>query len=670
MIGRTLHVLEPVAPDWFVQVVAPKRAPVPWANMIRTAASVTAPLAAGVALGQGALGGFAAMGALLGSFGDAGGPFTRRLRRVLLGVAGGLLGLLLGRVLLTSGLWAIAIAGGVAVLSAVLSSLSTELSFAGLQLLVYLAVSTGPVRAVPLPLLAGLFLVGAGWALVLSLVQTRVVPEVDRPQLAVATVLEELIALLRVMASDAPPDSREDEVARGRRRVGIAVGRAYDAVANARAFSAGRRRDLRRLNAVLSAVSNVTAVAVASARTDPVEPASAIPDLEVLRDSIASGRPAAALPTLPTAEQAAENPTASALARAVAHLNRSSDGLVRPAALPTVTAAIALGRVPPSPSGVRSRGRSGWVGSVTDALAGRKTWVFAARLAITLMMAEALVQLLPLPRSYWVLLTVAVVLKPDFGSVFARGVQRTLGTLIGVLIGAAVIALVPHGPWLLLPVACFSLLFPLGASRNYGTLSTFITPLVLILIDFAGGGVDGIAADRLLDTVLGAATVLVVGYLLWPGTWRPKLGRQIADSIEAIAEYADVAFSGGTSSVIGPVRRRAFGALSDVRSDLQSLLAEPTRQARAAANWFPLVAQLEQTAEDLRDAAVLDARVPDTSIGPDVQRVSRGLRDLASAVREQRPPVDLPLPDTGILRHVAGDLLGARRILTGPPTSR
>ncbi|MGT2425863.1 hypothetical protein [Amnibacterium kyonggiense] len=420
VIDPTLHALEPVAPDWFVQVVAPKQAPVPWANMIRTAASVTAPLAAGVVLGQGPLGGFAAMGALLGSFGDAGGPFARRFRRVLLGAAGGLLGLLLGRLVLTSGLWAIAVVGAVAVLSAVLSSISSELSFAGLQLLVYLAVSTGPVRTVPLPLLAGLFLIGVGWALVLSFVQTRVVPEVDRPQLAVATVLEELIALLRVMASDAPPEARQDEIARGRRRVGIAVGKAYDAVARARAFSAGRRSDLRRLNAVLSAVSNLTAVALASARTDPVEPASAIPDLETLRDRIANGGRATGVLTLPTAEQSAQNPTASALARAVAHLNRSSDEFVRTSAVPTVTAAISLGRIRSAPE-PRPRLRSGWGGSVADALVGRKARVFAARLAITLMVAEAVVQLLPLPRSYWVLLTVAVVLKPDFGSVFARG---------------------------------------------------------------------------------------------------------------------------------------------------------------------------------------------------------------------------------------------------------
>ena len=49
-------------------------------------------------------------------------------------------------------------------------------------------------------------------------------------------------------------------------------------------------------------------------------------------------------------------------------------------------------------------------------------------------------------RPYWVLLTVAIVLKPDFGSVFTRAVQRGAGTLLGVLIGSALLALSPAQP--------------------------------------------------------------------------------------------------------------------------------------------------------------------------------------------------------------------------------
>ena len=146
----------------------------------------------------------------------------------------------------------------------------------------------------------------------------------------------------------------------------------------------------------------------------------------------------------------------------------------------------------------------------------RKAWVFAARLAVTLAVAKTVRLLVPLEKPYWIVLTAALVLKPDFGSVFARGVQRTLGTLVGVVLGVAVVAVVPHGAWLLLPIAALAFAFPYGRSLNYGLLSTFVTPLVLLLIDF-GTRVDGrVALDRLLDTVIGAGVVLVVGYRAGP----------------------------------------------------------------------------------------------------------------------------------------------------------
>jgi Fusaric acid resistance protein-like len=39
-------------------------------------------------------------------------------------------------------------------------------------------------------------------------------------------------------------------------------------------------------------------------------------------------------------------------------------------------------------------------------------------------------EVLPPQRSYWVPLTAAIVLKPDYGSVFARALQRGFGTVV------------------------------------------------------------------------------------------------------------------------------------------------------------------------------------------------------------------------------------------------
>ena len=71
---------------------------------------------------------------------------------------------------------------------------------------------------------------------------------------------------------------------------------------------------------------------------------------------------------------------------------------------------------------------------------------FAVRLALCMSIAEVARQFLPTGRPYWVLLTVAIVLKPDFGSVFGRAIQRGAGTLLGVLIGSALLSLFPRSP--------------------------------------------------------------------------------------------------------------------------------------------------------------------------------------------------------------------------------
>ena len=47
--------------------------------------------------------------------------------------------------------------------------------------------------------------------------------------------------------------------------------------------------------------------------------------------------------------------------------------------------------------------------------------------------AAVISQVLPLQRSYWVVLTVGIILKPDYGSVFARAVQRGVGTVVGAV---------------------------------------------------------------------------------------------------------------------------------------------------------------------------------------------------------------------------------------------
>ena len=644
--------LDPIAPDWVVRILAPKKTAVPWGDMIRSMLTVPVVLGVSLLVGQPGLGVFAGMGGLVGSFGDNGGSFRARFRRVLTGAGFGLVGLAVGRVVAEQGILAVLTIGVLAAVSALLSSLSANLSFAGLQLLVYIAVAGALPRDVPLHLIALAYAGGVGWALVLSFAQTRLEPPVNAPLAGEVAVLHALADELRRPVDS--PGGPETPVRSRRVAVVRQLSTAYDDIVTARSTSAGRRDDLRRLSSALTATSGlVNAVFDLQGRAGVSEASRAT--LADLTDRaavlIASRRDREVRDRL------------DALEEEVARVGAGSTGGTDAAELSAVRSALThvLRTVEGRTSSSTGGDHRSWAGYVP----GQKAWTFALRLALTLAVAEAVRQLVPLEKPYWIVLTAALVLKPDLGSVFARGVQRTLGTLVGVLLGVGIVAVVPHGVWLLLPMAVLAFAFPYGRNLNYGLLSTFITPLVLLLIDF-GARVDGrLARDRLIDTAIGAGIVLVVGYLCWPGTWRPRLGEHIAAGVEALGGYARVAF-GADRSPVGPARRRTYGAMSDIRSELQSTLAEPPPLSRQAAAWWPLIAQLEKTTDDLTEAAARARHPAERPPAADVAQLVAGFDDLAGALRGHRAPREIARPASPLLADVAGDLNGARGIAKGP----
>jgi hypothetical protein len=80
-----------------------------------------------------------------------------------------------------------------------------------------------------------------------------------------------------------------------------------------------------------------------------------------------------------------------------------------------------------------------------------------------------------------------------------------------------------HGAWLLVPFGVLAALLPYGRNRNYGLLAMFLTPLVMVLADLLKPAGWRLAGDRLVDTLIGCAIVLVVGFAPWPMSWYAHL---------------------------------------------------------------------------------------------------------------------------------------------------
>lgn len=141
----------------------------------------------------------------------------------------------------------------------------------------------------------------------------------------------------------------------------------------------------------------------------------------------------------------------------------------------------------------------------------------AVALALCLGVAYASHWLDRTPHWFWIPLTVGLVMKPDLGPILDRSLQRIIGTLGGVILGALVLSLVGKGYIFVLIMAALAGALPWAMQRSYLLQAVFLTPLILMLVDVIIPGTRDVdfAMQRLMDTVIGCAIVLLVGYLPW-----------------------------------------------------------------------------------------------------------------------------------------------------------
>lgn len=101
--------------------------------------------------------------------------------------------------------------------------------------------------------------------------------------------------------------------------------------------------------------------------------------------------------------------------------------------------------------------------------------------------ATAIALYYDLPKSYWLVMTLAVVLRPYAIESLKKNRARVIGTVLGALIAVAMSPL-PR-PWqLVMAAVCMTLMFAYMAERNYVLQVTFMTPMVVFLV--SSGTVD------------------------------------------------------------------------------------------------------------------------------------------------------------------------------------
>ncbi len=138
----------------------------------------------------------------------------------------------------------------------------------------------------------------------------------------------------------------------------------------------------------------------------------------------------------------------------------------------------------------------------------------ARRHAVALAVAAGGIQVIVMPwgatHGYWVVLALAVVLRPVAGETRTAAHERTAGTILGVVLAATLVWAAPHAVALLWALPCVALMVAWEVSGSRRNAQVFGTP-VLVLVGSSGAFSSGtiIAAERLTYTGVGVGVALI-----------------------------------------------------------------------------------------------------------------------------------------------------------------
>ena len=216
------------------------------------------------------------------------------------------------------------------------------------------------------------------------------------------------------------------------------------------------------------------------------------------------------------------------------------------------------------------------------------------RMAIVMMLGYISGLVLEMTNIYWILLTIVVIMRPNYGLTKERSKHRVVGTLIGALIATIVIYLTNNTTVYSIISVCalpFSFAF---LQSNYRDAAAAITINVIFLFALFEPNILEVIQYRILDTVIGASLSFIAFRFLWP-TWEYHgFDRFVSDAVGANQKFLNeiksyYAEKGEVSTSYKISRREAFLNMGNLNAAYQRLNQEPKSKQKDLATSYELV---------------------------------------------------------------------------------
>lgn len=156
---------------------------------------------------------------------------------------------------------------------------------------------------------------------------------------------------------------------------------------------------------------------------------------------------------------------------------------------------------------------------------------FAIRVALAVSTGLWIASCLPyMSHGYWIVLTIVIILKPNFSTTKQRLQDRLIGTIIGCVLTALILHFVHDTMGLLAALFVASVASPAFNYIKYRYTAIAASVQILMLLNMlVPAGHHGVVGERLIDTTIGVLIAIVFSFVLpsWEYRDLPRLIRNV-----------------------------------------------------------------------------------------------------------------------------------------------
>lgn len=204
----------------------------------------------------------------------------------------------------------------------------------------------------------------------------------------------------------------------------------------------------------------------------------------------------------------------------------------------------------------------------------------ALRFTVAMLFAFVLGTVLEIHNTYWILLTIIVIIRPNYGLTKERSKDRVIGTLIGAVIAIGIVLITQNTVvYTVLAIGSLTLAFAL-LQQNYKSAAALITISIVFIYSLMNPNAFEVIQYRVVDTIIGAVIALVANYTLWPSWEVNNLKAVLSNALQKNRNYLlatrDLYHNKEENLLAYKIARKEdFLAISNLNAAFQRLTQDP-----------------------------------------------------------------------------------------------